>query len=61
MDAEADQDTSTNAFTYYVAHRLQQLGSLDGKEITHSLRLCAARAFHVLEVRMLRPKTCSTC
>lgn len=46
-----DADVRAHAFTYYVAHRLPQLATLDGKELTRSLRLRAARAYPLLEVR----------
>lgn len=49
---DIDADAKANAFTYYIAHRLPQLETLDGKELTRSLRRRAARAFPALEVRL---------
>lgn len=50
-DIDADADAKAHAFTYYVAHRLPQLETLDGQDLTRSLRRRAARAFPALEVR----------
>lgn len=49
-DGGVDPDVRGRAFAYYIAHRLPQLETLDGQELTRSLRLKAARAFPVLEV-----------
>jgi hypothetical protein len=44
------EDVRANAFTYYMVHTVPQLATLDGKELTRSIRLRAARAFPALEV-----------
>lgn len=49
-DGGIDPDVRARAFAYYIAHRLPQLETLDGQELTRSLRLKAARAFPMLEV-----------